>query len=114
MSFITKANAYHEDMKILASVESLCWLDYTTAIDGACFPLMDYYKHSGIDIVDSKKPLYLSPRFHTLFSKENYAKLRKNRYLTHFVYLRATDYAGVYDFFKMTAGHQRLCSYIER
>lgn len=111
VSFLPDAYEYHEQMSTLASAKSLCWIDYTTPIDGACFPLMDYYQHSGLEIEEHNKPLYQSPRFHTLYSKEHYAALRKNRYLTHFIYLHATDYAGVYDFFKMTAGHQRLCSY---
>ena len=112
VSFLPNAYEYHEQMSSLASAKSLCWVDYTTPIDGACFPLMDYYQHSGLEIEEHKKPLYLSPRFHTLYTKEHYAALRKNRYLTHFIYLHATDYAGAYDFFKMTAGHQRLCSYM--
>ncbi|MEA2048014.1 MAG: hypothetical protein U9O64_06140 [Campylobacterota bacterium] len=112
VSFLPDADTYQEQMLTLASEDSLCWLDYTSAIDGACFPLMDFYQHSGIEIEKYQKPFYLSPRFHTLFSMEHYAALRKNRYLTHFIYLHATDYAGVYDFFKMTAGHQRLCSYM--
>ncbi len=111
VSFLKQATAYKESMYLLASQSNLCWLDYTTAIDGACFPLLDYYKHSGVKGVPGKQPQYLSPRFHTLFSKQRYGKLRSNRYLTHFAYMMSTEIAGDYDFFKMTAGDKPLYSY---
>ncbi len=114
VSFIKQANAYREHMKSLTYEKKLCWLDFTSAIDGACFPLLDFYRHSGIEVNKSQKPHYLSPRFHTLFSKKTYAKLRKNRYLTHFLYLMSTEIEGNYDFFKMTAGPKPLSSYIKR
>ena len=111
VSFIDEATTYKDSMHTLASQPNVCWLDYTTAIDGACFPLLDYYKHSGVHGVFKSKPQYLSPRFHTLFSKQRYGKLRKNRYLTHFVYLMSTEITGNYDFFKMTSGNKSLSNY---
>jgi len=109
VSGINKAKDYKEKMTFLAKREDLFWLDYTTVIDGACFPSLNYFSDAKINIEKQKNFHFLSPRFHTLFSKEKYNKMRKNRYLTHFVYLMATEYEGKYDFFKMTAGHQFLC-----
>jgi len=108
VSFLEEAKDFKSDMKSIALREEIVWLDYTAPIDGACFPLLDYYKHSG---VDEQGPVYLSPRFHTLYEKENYEKIKKDKYLTHFLYLMATDIEGVYDYFKMTAGTERLLSF---
>jgi len=104
VSFLDEAKEFKSHMRNVSSNE-LLWLDYTAPIDGACFPLLDYYKHSG---VEGKTPIYLSPRFHTLYDKKHYLKLKKDRYITHFLYLMATDIQGDYDYFKMTAGHKRL------
>jgi len=112
VSFLPKADSYRESMKKLSSYDDICWIDYTTPIDGACFPLLDYYKCSNIETTN--KPNYLSPRFHTLFSKSGYSKLRKNRYLTHFVYLMSTELDGVYNFFKISAGKQPLSYYLPK
>lgn len=111
VSYLTGAQAYRNDMKSIMQ-KPLCWIDYTTPIDGACFPLLDFYKHSDIKIEENRKPYFLSPRFHTLFSKQQYDKLRKNRYLTHFIYLMATEVSGKYDFFTITSGHKPLSSYL--
>ena len=56
-------------------------------------------------------PRYLSPRFHTLYTKETYASLSRDKYLAHFLYLMATELEGNYNFIKMTAGDRRLCDY---
>jgi hypothetical protein len=114
VSGIDKAVEYRKQMQFLAKRKDLFWLDYTTAIDGACFPSLNYFEDSQIEISEKKNFHFLSPRFHTLFSKQRYAKLRKNKYLTHFIYFMSTEYKGTYDYFKMTAGHQKLCSYIPK
>jgi hypothetical protein len=101
VSYLKKATEYREQMHTIAQQRPF-WLDYTSPIDGACFPLLDFYTHSDVNV--DYKPLFLSPRFHTLFSNEAYAKLRKNRYITHFIYLMAMQHTGEYDFFKITAG----------
>jgi len=107
VSFQKEANLYRKQMLELAK-KGLLWLDYTTPIDGACFPLLDFYKSSNVEVKLGKKPIYLSPRFHTLFSKESYSKIKKNRYLTHFIYLMATEFKGHYNFFYMSAGSNYL------
>jgi hypothetical protein len=109
VSGINKAKRYKKQMAYLAKQKNIFWLDYTTVIDGACFPSLNYFSDANIDIERKDNFHFLSPRFHTLYSKEKYNKLRKNRYLTHFIYLKSTEFEGKYDFFKMTAGHQYLC-----
>jgi len=107
VSFQKNADFYR-DMMLAIAKKRIFWIDYTTPIDGACFPLLDFYKHSGLYLKKDEAPHYLSPRFHTLFSKETYAKIRKNKYAAHFVYLMATELPGRYNFFNITAGSTYL------
>ncbi len=104
VSFLPKAKSFLEKMKKIIYNKSLVWIDYTTPIDGACFPLLDFYKYSQIEVENNLKPKYLSPRFHTLYSKKVYKDLKRNRYLTHFIYLLSHEYNKGYNFFKITAG----------
>jgi len=109
VSGVNIAKDYKEKMSFLAKQHNIFWVDYTTVIDGACFPNLNYFTDAKIIIEKKENFHFLSPRFHTLFSKEKYTKLRKNKYLSHFMYLKSTEYEGAFDFFKMTAGHQYLC-----
>jgi hypothetical protein len=110
VSFLPEAKEFREKMKQVIQSNSFEWVDYTTPIDGACFPLLDFYKHSNINVDEDKKPQYLSPRFHILFSNKEYKKIKRNRYLTHFIYLMSSEYDKGYNFFKITAGNK---SFIE-
>lgn len=111
VSFMPKATAYRESMRRLISAPNFCWLDYTSAIDGACSAQLDFYKHSGIAVQRSGVPRYLSPRFHTLYTREKYTVLSRNKYFVHFLYLMATEKDGDYNYIKMTAAHRRLCEW---
>lgn len=108
VSFQPDASGYRNELKNIANHPEIIWLDYTAPIDGACFPLHDFMKSAGIDSVESNLLLLLSPRFHTLFDKMNYKKLRRDWYTTHFLYLMSQDKAGDYDFFAMTAGAENI------
>jgi len=114
VSGIDKASTYKNQMAFLASSEDLFWLDYTTVIDGACFPSLNYFTDAGILIKNEESFHFLSPRFHTLFLRQRYDKLRLNKYLTHFIYLMSTDISGGYDYFKITAGHKTLSSFMQK
>jgi hypothetical protein len=49
-----------------------------------------------------------SPRFHVQMSPEAYRALRREPLAFHFHYLRAAEIPGEYDFFRLTAGPERL------
>lgn len=86
------------------------WHDFTSVIDGPCFPLTDIYKLANIncDPNSSGLPKILSARFHTMFSAEAYNKIKKDRFRVHFQYLMSTDKPTEYDYFLITAGNQTL------
>ena len=108
VSGIDKAMDYKAKMAYIAKSKHLFWLDYTTIIDGACFPQLNYFEDINLQIDKKENFHFNSARFHTLFSKKKYKTIRKNKYLTHFIYFMATEFSGDYDFFKMTAGNQYL------
>lgn len=111
VSFMPKASGYREAMQRLISAPNFCWLDYTSVVDGACSAQLDFYKQSGVSVQRSDVPLYLSPRFHTLYTLEKYTILSRNKYFSHFLYLMATEKDGDYNYIQMTAGHRRLCEW---
>lgn len=113
VSFLEEAKVFKTQMQSILAYKNFTWFDYTAPVDGACFPLVDYYQHAGIAKSESQGPIYLSPRFHLLYEKENYAILKRKKFLLHFLYIMSTDTAGVYDFFKMTAGEQHLKDYLK-
>ncbi|CAA6805982.1 MAG: Unknown protein [uncultured Sulfurovum sp.] len=108
VSGINHALEYKSKMQFVAQSTNLFWLDYTTVIDGACFPQLNYFEDANIQIKEKESFHFHTGRFHTLFSKKTYKQLRKNKYLTHFIYFMATEISGNYNFFKMTAGSKKL------
>lgn len=108
VSFQPNAVEYRRELSQIAEKKDLFWVDYTASIDGACFPLHDFMKSSGITVKNDEGPQYLSPRFHKLFNVTSYNKLRKDWYTTHFLYLMSTENQGSYDYYAMTMGVETL------
>ncbi len=108
LSLLPKATAIKKDLACLSSTKHLYWIDYTSPVDGACFPLVDPVKVSLSKQLFHPSPLLLSTRFHKLLNPINYKKIRRNFYKMHFLYLMSHDKQGQYDFFAMTLGKQSL------
>lgn len=109
VSFQKSCGQFKMDLQTLGNVP-LVWFDFTAKIDGACFPLLDFFRASGIQA--RFKPKFLSPRFHQLFTPQTYKKIRYNWYLAHFLYLYANEILGSYDFFNFIGGKNTLESKI--
>lgn len=108
ISIQKEAKSYREDLQYLAHKDGFVWLDYTSKIDGTCFPMLDPILSAGLTREKEKGPIILSARFHTLYTKENYKKLRYKWFDVHFWYIMSSDIAGDYDYFRMTAGNKPL------
>lgn len=104
VSFQPNAHHYREELVKLGKQKNLVWLDYTSPIDGVCFPLYHFIPLEENLVIKRSFPRYLSPRFHTLFSIMTYKKLRRDWYTTHFLYLMSTQKSGAYDYYALTAG----------
>ncbi|MCW2457041.1 UNVERIFIED_ORG: hypothetical protein M2414_004802 [Rahnella aquatilis] len=112
MSLQPAARDFRVSLAQLGQDPRLFWLDYTAPTDGACFPLLDPIISCGLQRAANAGPQLLSPRFFTLYHAKHYKKLRKDWYTMHFLYLMATDKAGKYDFFLLTAGNLSIQEYL--
>ncbi len=97
---------FWRDVKTLKEANGVFWLDITSPSDpgstGAIHPL------AGLGLGEPEdRPVRRSPRFHLLMP-ESYRRLRQDPLGFHFQYLMATERAGGYDYFRLTAGPERL------
>jgi hypothetical protein len=107
VSYQRDSKKHKKDLEELGKSKNFIWIDYTSTIDGACF-CVDPIVSSGIKREKDCGPVLMSPRFFKLFTKENYKKIKKEKYKAHFLYLTATDVLGNYDYFDITAGNKAL------
>lgn len=103
VSFQREAQSYRNDLTRVMNDSDILWIDYAAPADGACFPLMEVMPDG-----TSTSPVRLNTRFVQLYEVAKYKRMRINPYKIHFLYLSASDYAGAYDYFAMTAGPQSL------
>lgn len=105
VSYQKKSLEFRKNLEFISRFD-LKWYDYTSIIDGACFPQVDFFTTSGIK--EGFRPKFYSPRFHTLYEKEHYKKIKKNKYKAHFLYLMCSKIRGKYDFFNFVADERCL------
>ncbi len=86
------------------------WLDIGSPSDGAATPLVDPWlgrapaRHAGL--------VQLSPRWFAFCDAQTYAARRKDKYLTHFDYLRRLDRPSPLDYLGLTCSDQPLAASI--
>ncbi len=109
LSSLSQAENFRRDLHRVAQ-SNIDWLDITAPIDWAAFPQVDPVAAAGLPPAAAPgwHPRLLSPRFHLLFSKVRYQQLKRNRFQVHMQYLMASELAGRYDYFSITAGPQTL------
>jgi pimeloyl-ACP methyl ester carboxylesterase len=112
LSLQPQASFLRTELQELAADPRLDWIDFTAAIDSACFPLTDPIGASGLVQPDPEKPVpkLLPARFHKMFRPETYKAIRQDFKRTHFQYIMASEIEGDYDYFLITAGDKTLAS----
>jgi hypothetical protein len=108
VSVVPFSEAYQKEMLYLSRQDNLIWVDYTAQIDLACFPQLNFFEDVGIECRTKENFHFLSPRFHLLYSPQNYAKIRKNLSLSHFLYMMSSENKEGYNFFTLTSGRNTL------
>lgn len=58
---------------------------------------MDFFRTSGVNAKFT--PPFLSTKFHTLYEKHEYKKIKRDKNKAHFLYLYSISVKGDYDFF---------------
>lgn len=105
VSFQKSADFFRNDLASLHKAQ-IVWIDFTSPIDGACFPLVDFMSIAGL--AQNPYPKYLSTRFHKLYTQKSYKEIRYDWYKAHFLYLYANEILGVYDFYNLIGGPKFL------
>lgn len=93
------------------------WTDFSSPSDWGSFALVDpiVLCLPPAESTDMKTPpRMLSPRFHTLFTPQTYAVLRRDKRALHLQYLKAGELIGAYDFFALTAGPHHLQAFCHK
>ena len=105
ISYQKKAFEFRKKLEVISRFD-FKWYDYTSIIDGACFPMIDFFRTSGVEAKFS--PVFLSAKFHTLYEKNEYKKIKKDKNKAHFLYLYSPSIKGEFDFFYFIFGDKFL------
>ncbi|PIR33345.1 MAG: hypothetical protein COV36_02830 [Alphaproteobacteria bacterium CG11_big_fil_rev_8_21_14_0_20_44_7] len=105
MSFLPEAESFREDLRFLAKT-NLHWLDVTAATDNVCFAYTGPFV--GICENENKNLKSVSARLHKFYDKERYSKIKKNRFLCHFLYIMSGERITDYNYFEITAAEKTL------
>ncbi len=98
---------YRREMAALVAARQIAWIDITGPNDAACAAAL--HPLAGLDLGEpAARPLRFSPRFHAILEPERYRALKKQPLELHFQYIRASDVADGYDFFRLAAGPQPI------
>lgn len=107
---LPQAQAFRDDLQVLASAPGFDWVDFTAPPDGCCFPLVDPLAACGVRGALPNRPKLLSPRFAEMFDAPVYSHLRRDKFRVHFQYLMASAKPVPYDYFAITAGAKTLAA----
>ncbi|PWJ19201.1 hypothetical protein [Jannaschia seohaensis] len=108
VSFLPEAGRLRADLHLMGAQDRIAWIDVTAPGDGCAFALCDPVAVSGVAPEGQRWPLVISAAFTKTLSPERWAQLRRRWFRLHFQYLCAFDRPGDYDYFRITAGPQRL------
>jgi len=110
LGLFPQAADYRAQLQRLGESDALHWVDICSPTDWASTAMRDPLQLCGISARQRGAgwPQVISPRFHTLFSANTYRGMRRNKHQLHTQYLMATEKAGRYDYFAITAGPMAL------
>ena len=108
ISFLPNANRLRADLRLMSEQDTIPWIDVTAPGDGCSYALCDPVSVSGVAGPAKHWPLVLSAAFTQTLKPETWARLKRRFFRLHFQYLCAFDNPGAYDYFRITAGPQRL------
>lgn len=113
LGLFPQAEVFREELGALAQSEALNWMDFSSPTDWGSFALVDPIKACKVlpPGQPARNPVMRSPRFHTLFTSNSYALLRRNKRRMHLQYLMAGELPAGYDYFAITTG---ACTLFDR
>ncbi|MFJ4292395.1 hypothetical protein ACIP1U_21825 [Cupriavidus sp. NPDC089707] len=111
LSLMPSAKPFHQDLKRLAEDRDMQWLDMNARADSLCFSQANPLDISGIKGARVGRPTQQVVRPFRMFSKQDYARMKRSKQRLHFQYLMASALPNEYDYFRMTAGPSRIQPY---
>ena len=108
------ADTFRKELRTLAESKYLRWFDFSSPTDWGSFALVNPIDACKVIIADRlhhdapPNPVMRSPRFHTMFPKNEYSDLRRNKRRMHLQYLMSGELPSSYDYFAITAGDLSL------
>jgi hypothetical protein len=120
---IPLASFYRKSHKFLNQLDELSqknfiWYDIGSPADGVCFalhnPFISYNKailgknNDPQPIEHIAKIQMFTPQFHKYYEKNNYQKLKKNKFLLHFQYMYCSDKPSPYNFYRLITHYKTL------
>lgn len=84
--------------------QGLRWQDVTARIDPLCFHMVHPLQGTGQSMQGVLSPSMLSARFFQMYGKERWRHIRRDKLLTHFLYLMAPDKPGNFNFYEWFYG----------
>lgn len=97
------------DLDTLAAGAFL-WLDIASVTDGACVPLVPPCLGRGKEAPDGL--VQITPRWFVYCDPDHYARRRRDKYLTHFDYLRRLDRPSPVDYLGLVASARPIAQSI--
>jgi hypothetical protein len=108
LGLMPDADAFRADLRTVAAWPAVFWADYSSPVDWGSFPLVDPIGIC-VDVQDRATRVHVaSPRFHTMFPRDVYESMRREKRRMHLQYLMAGQIASDYDYFAITAGSLSL------
>ncbi|WP_434034077.1 hypothetical protein [Cupriavidus sp. a3] len=111
LSLMPSAKAFHQDLQRLASERDMQWFDMNARADSLCFSQANPLDISGVEGEKIGRPIRQVVRPFRMFSKQDYARMKRSKQRLHFQYLMASALPNEYDYFRMTAGPRRIQPY---
>ena len=108
LGLLPSAQEFRRELVELANRTDVAWLDFSSPGDWGSFALINPVTACAPQPFTGLWPLMRSPRFHTLFTPEEYAPLQRNKRRLHMQYLQAGTRQGDYSYFAITGGSMTL------
>jgi len=108
------SSSYNNALKNILQNTDLTWIDYSSPLDGACFPLFDPLKNERFNSENYVNKSFKNPKFYKLYSKEKYNKIKYDWYLIHFLYLHSTPKNDSFNFFELTTSNKSLDFFLKK
>lgn len=107
MPFVAQAphaKAFRAVLSRLCWHPGLRWCDVTARIDPLCFHMVHPLRGTGQSMEGARGPYMLSARFFQMYEPQRWRRIRRDKLMTHFLYLMAPDKPGNFHFYEWLYG----------